>query len=143
MGGIRRLWVLGLLGFLLSCAGIQDWDRYAEYQESRDFSRERYEAKLLESKKREVKERAKEESLYEKEVKDAVVKLLRTPPAPVKTPDKVLRVLILPWVDENGNLNTQKYIFVKVEEGKWILGDYLGKEGEGVKTVTPLKEVTE
>jgi len=82
----------------------------------------------------------KEESLYEKEVKETITKLLQAPPTPVKVPDTILRVLILPYVGEDGSLNAAKYVFVKVEEGRWILGDYLIKERRGIKVLTPLKE---
>jgi len=67
----------------------------------------------------------KEETLYEKIKKETITELLKNPPAPVKVPDKILRILILPWTDKDGNLHAMKYIFVKVEEGQWILGNYL------------------
>lgn len=86
------------------------------------------------------KNEKKEESLYEKEVKETMVKLLQAPPTPVKVPDTILRVLILPYVSEDGSLNTARYVFVKVEEGRWILGDYLLGEKKGIKVLTPLKE---
>jgi len=86
------------------------------------------------------KNEKKEESLYEKEVKETIVNLLKAPPTPVKVPDTILRVLILPYVSEDGSLNTARYVFVKVEEGRWILGDYLLGEKKGIKVLTPLKE---
>ncbi|HHJ63325.1 MAG TPA: hypothetical protein ENJ61_00295 [Aquifex aeolicus] len=138
MGNSGRLWFLGLGVFLFSCAGIKDWDRYEKYQADRNFSRQKYEEKLLEE--RVKKKMEKGEDLYEKEVKKAIVSLLREPPAPVKAPDTVLRVLILPYVSQDGALNTAKYVFLRVEEGRWILGDYLIGGKEGVKLLTPLKE---
>jgi len=64
-------------------------------------------------------------SPLESERQNIMLKLLRKPPVPIKTPDKVLRVLFLPYIDENNVLHNYKYAYVKVEEGKWILGDYL------------------
>jgi len=69
--------------------------------------------------------KSKKETLYEKTKKETITELLKNPPAPVKAPDKILRILILPWTDKDGNLHAMKYIFVKVEEGQWILGNYL------------------
>ncbi len=138
MGNSGWFWLLGLSVFFLSCASIKDWDRYERYQADKDFSRQRYEEKLLEG--RIKKKVEKVEDFYEKEVREAVVSLLREPPAPVKVPDTVLRVLILPYVGEGGILNTARYVFLKVEEGRWIVGDYLIEEKKGIKLLTPLKE---
>jgi len=138
MENIRRLWILGLVFSLFSCAGVKDWDEYAKYQEKKGFKREEYEKKLL--KKGEKVKKGVKESLYEKEIKRTYTRLLKEPPVPLKVPDTVVRVLILPYVDESGSLNSAKYVFFKVEEGKWILGDYLIKEGKSVKVLTPLKK---
>ncbi len=54
-----------------------------------------------------------------------MISVLKKPPVPLKTPDKILRVLFLPYVDQNNILNNYKYSFMKVEEGKWVIGDYL------------------
>ena len=54
-----------------------------------------------------------------------MISILKKPPIPMKTPDKILRVLFLPYVDQNNILNNYKYSFMKVEEGKWVIGDYL------------------
>lgn len=137
MDGSRRLWFLGFALLLSSCAGLKDWDEYEKYQAEKNFSRETYERKEMEK----IAERkVGEESLYEKEVKEKMVKLLREPPSPIKAPDTVLRVLILPYVDKEGNLNAMKYVFLRVEEGRWILGDYLIHKRSGIKLLTPLKD---
>ena len=137
MGNSRRVWLLGLGIFLLSCAGIEDWHRYEKYQADGDFSRQKYEEKLLEERVKKRTER--EEDFYEREVKERIVSLLREPPAPLKVPDTILRVLILPYVGEGGTLNSARYVFLKVEEGRWILGDYLIEERKGIRLLTPLK----
>lgn len=54
-----------------------------------------------------------------------MISVLKKPPIPMKMPDKILRVLFLPYVDQNNVLNNYKYTFMKVEEGKWVIGDYL------------------
>jgi hypothetical protein len=54
-----------------------------------------------------------------------LLKVLKKPPIPIKAPDKIIRVLFLPYVDKNNILNNYRYSFLKVEEGNWVLGDYL------------------
>ena len=79
------------------------------------------------------------ESLYEKERKETLLKLLRTPPSPVRTPDAVLKVYLLPWTDDEGNFHAGGYVFVVVEEGEWILSEGPEKSEEARKVLTPLK----
>ena len=79
------------------------------------------------------------DSLYEVNRKEELAKLIQEPIVPMKTPDKVLRVLMLPYVDKNNLLQTSNFIFVKVDDGKWIIGDYLNQEVEiSSKTLTPI-----
>ena len=83
----------------------------------------------------------KEKSLYEKEVQEKILSLLKAPETPLKTPDIIMRILILPYADQNGSLVSNHYIFVKMKEGKWILGDYLiDKNKEEKRIIRPLKE---
>jgi hypothetical protein len=72
-------------------------------------------------------ERQEERSAVEVEREQLMMKLLKQPPVPLKTQDKVVRILFLPYVDTNGVLHNHKYSFLSVEEGKWVLGDYLMK----------------
>lgn len=139
MGNIRWIWLLSV-AFLFSCASFKEWDSYAKYQEEKGFNREKYEEKVRKELKTKKEKKEKKESLYEKEVKEKVVRLLAKPPTPVKVPDTILRVLILPYVGSDGSLNTMKYVFFKVEEGKWVIGNYLIERKGGVKVFTPLKE---
>lgn len=86
------------------------------------------------------KEERKEESLYDRELQRKMTELLRTEPTPLRVPDTVVRVLILPYVDEKGNLISQKYVFFRAEEGRWILGEYLLQRGKPLKELKPLEE---
>lgn len=54
-----------------------------------------------------------------------MLQLLRKPVIPLKSNDKIVRILMLPYVDEHNVLHNYEYMYVKVEEGKWIIGDYL------------------
>ena len=46
------------------------------------------------------------DSLYEVNRKEELAKLIQEPIVPMKTPDKVLRVLMLPYVDKNNLLQS-------------------------------------
>jgi hypothetical protein len=81
----------------------------------------------------------KEDSIYESERKQLLAETIRKPVMPVKTQDKILRVLIMPYVNENNVLQTENYQFTKVDEGRWIVGEYLAKDkGRAEKLLTPL-----
>lgn len=38
---------------------------------------------------------------------------------PLRTPDRVLRIWVAPYEDEEGALNDQKYVYLTVEKGGW------------------------
>jgi PBP1b-binding outer membrane lipoprotein LpoB len=85
----------------------------------------------------------KEKSIYEKEVQEKIISLLKAPETPLRTPDIITRVLILPYTKEDGTLVMSHYVFVKMKEGKWILGDYLidQPKEENNKIIRPLREI--
>ncbi len=87
----------------------------------------------------EVKREKEEESLYRRELMEKLSKMVREEPTPLALPPTVLRVFFLPYVDDQGRLITQHYMYIKVDEGKWILGDYLLKKGQPPREFTPLK----
>ena len=86
-----------------------------------------------------------QKSLLKVEREEKLLRTMSVSPTPMKAPDTILRVLIWPYVDSEGRLYTAHYAFLKVDEGRWILGDYLVKpleEGERVKfPLHPRKEV--
>lgn len=78
-------------------------------------------------------------SEYEKEKEKLLLKLLQNPPTPVKTPDRILMIYVLPWVDKDGNFHAGQYVFVKVEEGQWIF-EKSKRKTEKIKLLTPLED---
>ena len=81
------------------------------------------------------------DSIYEAERKQLLADTIKRPTMPVKTADKILRVLIMPYVDENNVLQTENFQFTKVDEGRWIVGEYLNNSSkESKKILTPLKD---
>jgi len=135
-----KLVVFPSLACLLGCsAGVQDWADAYKYQASVDWSAEKEKEKLLPKPQEEAKQA--EQSLYQKEQSQKMLSLLRETPTPLRVPPTIVRVLILPYVDEKGNLNAQRYVFFKADEGKWILGDYLLQKGKPIRELKPLEEV--
>ena len=79
-------------------------------------------------------------SFYEVQRKKELAKVITQTNMPIKTEDKVLRVLIMPYVDKQDILQTQNFHYLTVERGKWILGEYLLSDGKNsIKEFTPLK----
>ena len=79
-------------------------------------------------------------SFYEDQRKKVLAKVIKQKAMPIKTPDKVLRVLTMPYVDKKHILQTQNFHYITVEKGQWILGEYLLKDGtNSIKELTPLK----
>jgi len=66
-----------------------------------------------------------EKSLYEIEKERKTIDVLKETPTPLRTPDTIVRVLMLPYTDNNNVLHSFYYTFLKVEDGDWVLGDYL------------------
>jgi hypothetical protein len=87
-----------------------------------------------------AKQEKEEESFYKRELMEKLMRMVREEPTPLALPPTVLRVFVLPYVDDQGKLITQHYMYLKVDEGKWILGDYLLKKGQPPKEFTPLKK---
>ena len=84
-----------------------------------------------------IKGKSSIEAVYEEQA-EKISKLLEDEPTPLKMPDTIVRVLFLPYVDQDRILHAQSYKFLKIDEGKWVLGDYMLKPGESIREVTPL-----
>jgi len=72
-----------------------------------------------------VSQRLLKETELEREKQEIFKNIVKSPPIPLKAPDTILRVLIMPHVDASGVFHSYEYSYLKVSEGKWILGDYL------------------
>jgi conjugal transfer pilus assembly protein TraV len=49
--------------------------------------------------------------------------LLEEPERPMLKPPKILRVLLLPYKGEDDELFMTRYVYLKIEDSKWILTD--------------------
>lgn len=78
---------------------------------------------------------------YEEEKLKRTLSTLKESPMPLRLPDTILRVMFLPYVDSKNVLRNSFYAFLKVEDGKWVLGEYLtthsNKSGKA-RVFTPL-----
>jgi conjugal transfer pilus assembly protein TraV len=52
-----------------------------------------------------------------------LAELLQEPQKPLLQPPKVLRVLLLPYRGESDELFMTRYVYLKIEDAKWILTD--------------------
>jgi conjugal transfer pilus assembly protein TraV len=69
-------------------------------------------------------------SEYQEAVYDRLTGLLKKPATPMVDPPKVMRVLILPYEDDSNVLYMPRFTYLKVEDSRWVVGDYLVKERE-------------
>ncbi|WP_305045027.1 TraV family lipoprotein [Geoalkalibacter sp.] len=60
-------------------------------------------------------------NLYQARLYKQLAELIAEPQTPVLAPPKILRVLMLPYQTREGDLMMPRYIFVKVDEAKWVL----------------------
>lgn len=97
-------------------------------------------AKIAEKKVNEItSKKSLRETELEREKQEIFKNIVKSPPVPIKAPDTILRVLIMPHVDASGVFHSYEYSYVKVSEGKWILGDYLlSPAREGIKKEKPV-----
>lgn len=59
-------------------------------------------------------------------------------PYPVRTPSKVIRVWIAPWVDKKDNLHAGGYLFSEIEKRTWTLGELNANSNARLR---PLKSI--
>lgn len=52
-----------------------------------------------------------------------LTELLQEPKKPVLQPPKILRVLLLPYQGEEEELFMTRYVYVKIEDSRWVLTD--------------------
>lgn len=80
---------------------------------------------------------------YSEEERKLYESVIHSAPVPVRLPETIVRVLILPYTDEKGVLHSYKYMFVKLEDGKWIFTNKQVDAKEGDKIFKPLTPVEE
>lgn len=73
---------------------------------------------------------AGEETEYREALFRRLAGLLKEPETPMVAPPQVMRVLLLPYRGDGGELFMARYAYIFLDRSKWILGDYLVEKGE-------------
>ena len=76
------------------------------------------------------KQNRRSDLLYQDEVYRKLTDLLRQPVTPLVAPPRVMRVLLLPYKGEGGELFMPRYVYFMADDPRWIMGGYL-QEGAG------------
>jgi len=65
--------------------------------------------------------------------------LTQKAPTPIWIPPLIAKVLIMPYIDKSEALHTSQYVFIKLKDGKWLIGNYLMEDTGNVRVINPLK----
>lgn len=58
---------------------------------------------------------------------------------PLRVPERILRIWVAPYEDDDGALNDQKYVYLTVQKGGWALeANRLNVQGSSYKQIKPL-----
>lgn len=57
---------------------------------------------------------------------------------PLRTPERILRIWIAPMEDTDGTLHDQRYVYVQVDRGQWLLKAF---QESGRRTYAPVKRL--
>lgn len=86
---------------------------------------------------KDAQKKVESNSLYGQEQAQLTRDLIKTPPIPIKTPNTILTLLFYPH-DDDGTLIGHFYAFMEINDGKWVVGNYLNKQKDSEKLITPL-----
>ena len=64
-------------------------------------------------------------SILEKDKTKLEESLISKPNTPIYIHSKILRMLIMPYIDTANRLHTYQYVYFKIKKGGWLLGNYL------------------
>lgn len=144
---MRRFLLIGFALTLLGCAGKENKVVYLDEEGESRWKMKKVsevcdeDGEFITCKEVYIKPvPVQKESLYEKERKEVLLDLIKNVPAPIRTPDTVLKVYLLPYTDGEGNFYGGGYFFMVVEDGRWLLGGEGEREIKLRKVLTPLKK---
>lgn len=67
-------------------------------------------------------------AVYEDRYYRRLADLLEEPQVPMIEPPKIMRVLLMPYKGEGGELFMPRFSFITVEEARWVLAENLTKD---------------
>ena len=75
-------------------------------------------------------DRPNDVALYQSALYDRLNRLLTRPESPVVVPPQVMRVLILPYTGDERELYMYRYVYMFVDEPRWLLRNLLSESEE-------------
>ena len=60
-------------------------------------------------------------------------------PKPIRTPARVMRIYLAPWVSEDGTLMMPTYLYTEIEPRRWTIGERVPATGAGTQRFYPLQ----
>lgn len=81
------------------------------------------------------------EATYQNALFEKLTSLLKEPTTPMIAPPEIVRVLILPYKGEGAKLFMPRYVYIIIDEPKWVLGnnDLLDEEKTPRAATLPAK----
>jgi len=65
------------------------------------------------------------ETLYQEAVNKKLAAMIKGPNTPLIAPPQVMRILILPYKGEMNELYMMRYVYLLINDPKWVVGNYL------------------
>jgi len=65
------------------------------------------------------------ETIYQRAVNKKLATMLKQPNTPLIAPPQVMRVLVLPYKGDMNELYMMRYIYLLIDDPKWVVGNYL------------------
>ena len=65
------------------------------------------------------------ETMYQRAVNKKLATMLKAPNTPLIAPPQVMRVLVLPYKGDMNELYMMRYIYLLIDDSKWVVGNYL------------------
>ena len=113
------------------CVSVQ-----TAYKESAEKKRENIATSEVKTDQKEAQKGQKEkpsDTLYQSALYERLNRLLTRPESPVVVPPQVMRVLILPYTGDERELYMYRYVYIFVDEPRWLLRNLLSESEEGEK----------
>jgi len=65
------------------------------------------------------------ETIYQRAVNKKLASILKQPSTPLMAPPQVIRVLVLPYRGDSNELYMMRYIYLLIDDPRWVVGNYL------------------
>ncbi len=79
-------------------------------------------------KRKDSKKSVPEDMSWQGEMQKKIANLLKEPNTPLVAQPNVMRVLMLPYRGDQNELYMLRYVYLFLDEPRWVMGDYLMKD---------------